>query len=861
MRDRMNINEPDGMQFAQSERQIPVREQSGGIGAAVKRVLLHAIVLLIVFVVAIVCFARWINQVTPTTAQTMATSSFPLVYMRNNGVNYNCLHGYAYEMDVNYIRDTVTVLDDDHELEIQIQPFSTNIESVSYEVLTLDGSQSLENTNVIKLEEENNYLNAVLQIQNHMLLEQEYILKLQVTAGGRDIYYYTRLLLEDGLHLESYLDFVTGFYEKCVNKTDQSSLGAVVEPNETTDQNMTLAKTDIHDSVSKLMWGSLNPQIYYKPTPSLVDINGTTASFVLDYRISAVNSEGVTEIYNIKEFYRLRYTDTRVFLLDFTRTTDQIFNTESTVLESDGINLGITDSEVEYVMDTKKKIIAFVQENELWTYRINDGRLTRVFGFPQTENMDYRDFYDKNNIKILRVDNSGDVWFVVSGYMNRGAHEGENGIGVYHYEEATATVEEILFIQTMESYDMLKLDMKALSYITDDQEDLYILLEGIVYKIDLVTGSYERIIDGVKNDCYASSDSNRYFSWLKEGKRYDSQTLYTMDFETGTVREITCEDTERIRPVGFMGEDLVYGKALTADIDCSSEGNEIFPMYVLTIVNEEGEDVKTYQPDGFYIMDVEKSDNVLKLTRATLSDGAFVEALEDHIVSTDTEEDVVYGVATQTSGITVTSGDTEVKQSEILLRVGTTIKDENPQVVTGKIMTQEESRTIEIPVNTNKESLYYVYAGGCMDSCWTTAAEAIRRADEMVGVVINDEKEFVWERGNKAESSKIKLEKIPDAILSGNMDVEYLEEAIGKDVIELTGCTMEQILYFVGRGRPVLADTPDGPVIITGYDDYGNTILLKPGETETYFCGPLDSEAMFEEAGNHFVTCLETDLE
>lgn len=830
------------------------------IVAKIKNILLHTVVLLVVFVGAVLGFGRWINQITPTTAQEMASSSFPLVYMRNNGVNYNCLHGYAYEMDVNYIRDTVTVLADDHELEIQIQPFSTNIESVSYEVLTLDGSQSLENTKVIQLEEENSYLNAVLQIQNHMLLEQEYILKLQVTAGGRNIYYYTRLLLEDGLHLESYLDFVTGFYDKCVNKTDQSSLGKVVEPDETTDQNMTLAQMDINDSVAKLMWGSLNPQIYYKPTPSLVDINGTTASFVLDYRISAVNSEGVTEIYNVKEFYRLRYTDTRVFLLDFTRSTDQIFNTDSTVLESNGINLGITDADVEFLMDSKKKVVAFVQENELWTYRINEGRLTRVFGFPQTENMDYRDFYDKNNIKILRVENNADVWFAVSGYMNRGAHEGENGIGIYYYEEAAATVEEVLFIRTMESYDMLKLDMDALAYITDDQEDLYILLEGIVYRIDLVTMESERVIDGVKNECYASSETNRYFSWLKEGERFDSQTLYTMDFETGTVREITCTDSERIRPIGYMGEDLVYGKALTADIDCSSEGNEIFPMYLLKIVNTEGEEIKTYQPSGLYVMDVEKTDNMLKLTRAMRSNGMYVEALEDHIVSTDTEEDVVYGVATQKSSITVTSGDEEVKQSDILLRLGTTLSDSNPQVVNSKILTQEELRTIEIPTNTEKESLYYVYAGGSMESCWSTAAEAIRRADEKVGVVINDEKEFVWERGNKAETSRIKLEKIPDAILSGTMDVAALEQALGKDVIELTGCSMDQILYFVGRGRPVIAETLDGPVIITGYDDYGNTILLKPGETETYYCGPLDSEAMFEAAGNHFVTYLETEI-
>lgn len=820
--------------------------------STVKTVLVHIVVLLLVFIGAVVGFARWMNQTVPNTAQAMENSSFPLVYMQNGGVSYNCLHGYAYEMDVNYIRDTVTVLNDDHELQIQIQPFDTNIESVSYEVLTLDGSQSLENTKVIRMTEDNNYINATLQIQNNMLLEQEYILKLQVTAGGRDIYYYTRLLLEDGLHLSAYLDFVTGFYAKCVNRNDQNSLGTVVEPDETTGQSRTLAVMDIHDSVDQLMWGSLNPQIYYKPTPSLVDINGTTASFVLDYRITAVDSEGVTGIFNIKEFYRLRYTDTRIFLLDFTRTTDEVFNTDRTVLVDDGINLGITDTEVEFAFDEKKRTAAFVQENELWTYNVGSRKLTRVFGFPQAENMDYRDFYDQNNIRILKVDDTGDVWFAVSGYMNRGRHEGENGIGIYHYEEASSTVTEILFIQTMEPYDTLKLDIDSLAYITDDQNDCYVLLEGIIYRINLMTREYERVVDGVNNGCFASSETNRYFSWLKEGERYNSQTLYTMDFETGSVREVTCGADERIRPVCYMGEDLVYGKALASDIDLTNEGNEIFPMYQLVILNGDGEEVKTYGQAGVYVTGASQTTNMLKLARVIKENGMYRETTEDSIVSTNTEEDVVYGVTTR---------EDDVRQTEIVLRVGAKASGGLPQVVTAKMILNKTTQAVRIPVNTEKEPLYYVYAEGRMESSWPTAAEAIYRANEKVGVVINEAKEFVWERGNKKESSKIRLEDIPDIVKTGTLDEAKLQEALGKEVISLSGLTLEEVMYFVSQGRPVIAATPEGSVIITGYDDYGNTILLDPGAEETYFYGPNDSKELFEKGGNRFVTYLETDAD
>ena len=817
----------------------------------VKNAVVHVLVLLLVFIGAVVLFEKLINQPTPNSAQDMENSTFPLVYMQNKGVSYNCLHGYAYEMDVTNIRDTVTVLGDSHELDIQIQPFSSNVESVSYEVLSLDGTESLENTKVVQLTEESNYLTATLNIQNNMLLNQEYILKLQVTAGGRDVYFYTRLLLEDGLHLEAYLNFVSGFYEKCVNKTDEATLGSAVEPDETTDQKNTLAEMDIHSSVNRLMWGNLNPQIFYKPTPSLVDINGTTASFVLDYRISAINSEGMTELYNVKEFYRLRYTDTRVFLLDFTRSTDEIFSAEGTVINSKGINLGVTSQNVEFAIDEKSKVAAFVQEDELWTYQINAGRMTRVFGFPQKENMDYRDFYEKNNIKILRVDSDGNVWFCVSGYMNRGRHEGENGIAVYYYEDASATVEEILFVKTMESYDMLKLDIGSLAYITENAQDFYLLLQGMIYRIDLKTREYERVVDGVNTECYTVSESNRYVAWLKEGARYDSQTLYRMDLETGAVQEITCDADDRIRPVAFIGEDLVYGVAHTSDMDMTHEGSELFPMYRLTIVGSDGEERKNYEPGNAYVLSVEQSENMLVLSRVTRTENGYEETTEDHIVSTNTDEEVATGTTTQ---------DSSVKGSEVILRLGTTLRDTTVQTVNAKLLTDGAASEISIPTNKNREKLYYVYAGGSLESVWTTAAEAIRRADEKVGVVINDEKEFVWERGNRAETAKISVDKIPQAIQNGVMDLDTLESQLGKVVIDLTGCTLEQVLYFVGNRHPVLAWTGTETVIITGYDDYGNLILLKPGETETYFYGPEDSKTLFEAAGNQFMTYLNTDL-
>ncbi|MDD2957306.1 MAG: hypothetical protein PHR92_02085 [Lachnospiraceae bacterium] len=813
----------------------------------VRNIFLHILFLLVLFLGAVLAFSRMINQVTPDVAETMANSTFPLVYMQKDGVNYNCLHGYSREMDVTYIRDSITPLESNRELNIQIQAFSATIDSVSYEVISLDGTESLENTKVVKLEKNDDYLNATLSLQNKMYMNQEYMLKIQITSGGRDIYYYTHVLLADGLHTKDYLNYVSGFYDKCINGTDQNTIGAAVEPDETTDEEATLAFMDIHDSVAQLTWANLKPQIYYKPIPRLMEINENTATLTLDYRIASTNTSGVTEVFNVHEYYRVRYTDSRVFLLNFERTTDEIFNPENNVLSSIGINLGITDKNVEYASDEKNRIIAFVQEDELWTYDISSGKLTQVFSFPQKENIDYRDFYDQNEIKILRVSTDGDIWFSVNGYMNRGTHEGENGVAVYYYEGASSMVDEKIFISSMETADKLQKDVDSLSYISADESKFYVMLEGTVYRVDLNSRLFDSVVTDVKQNCHGVSASGQYFSWLKEGEEYGSGTLCVIDLETESVREITCGSDEFIRPVGFMKEDVIYGIAKKSDVSAEHGGNGIFPMYRLVIEDSAGTAVKTYEPTGFYVTDTWQSDNMLTLTRMTKSGEGFAEAAEDHIVNTDTEDSVALGTATRTS---------DRKQTEVVLRVGTTVSTENPQVVRSKIITYDTSRTLEIPVNYEKQKTCFVYSAGKLDRIFANVNEAIVYADEKMGVVVDSLQNYVWVRGDKGTTAKLEVTDLPAVVVAGTTDLAALESGIGKTVVDLSGCTLDEVLYFVSHGRPVIAMTADGPVTIVGYDEY-NTYLLDPNGTEWYYAGMNDSKEMFEGAGNVFISYLD----
>lgn len=816
-----------------------------------KKILIHILTLVLIFVLAVFGFSVYLNQGTTDTTEVMAKATFPLVYMKNGGSLLNCLHGYTTEMDVTAMRDTLTPLEEDRTLNIRIEPYQNKINDVSYEILSSDGKKTLEKTKVNKLENEDGYVNATLTMQDNLLINTEYVMKLRITAGSQILYYYTRVIYEDGLHTKSYLDFATGFYERCLNKNDLDSISAYIEPREDGD-NSTFAFTDIHCTMDQLSWGSLNPQAYYKPTPSLKEINDNTATIVMDYMISAKNEENETELYAVSEYYRMLYTEERIRLLDFERTTDEIFNPEKTgTILTNGINLGVAGKDVVYKSDLKNNYVAFVQHGALWMYRPSGNRLTQVFSFPQEENSDARDTYNQNDIQIVNIDEGGNMYFLVCGYMNRGKHEGESGVAVYYFNALDSSITENLFVDTKQNYELLKRDVEALNYISADRTHFYVCVDSNVYGIDLATRQVELLVPGIKEGCYASSRSGRYFAWTDGSDQYHATQIQLLDLDTREKHQISGNDGERLRILGFLEEDLAYGTADASDVNTEHEGLEFFPMKKLSIVNGGGETVKEYAQSGYYITGATIEGKMLTMKRVERqADGSFVDALEDHIVNSAAEENREMGLTTRV---------TSRKETETVLNVGATLKTSSaPQIIRSREVLQEGSRTIGLDA-TEKSDVYYVYAKGKLFNVYISINAAVKAADEELGVVVDSDLQNIWERGNKVTKLTLDISTFPQVILDGSLNVDAIKTGTGKKALDLSSCTLDSVLYYVSEGTPVVARTPvteatpQGVVIIAGYDEY-NTILLNPGETETFYYGLNDSKALFEEAGNIFMT-------
>ena len=185
---------------------------------------------------------------------------------------------------------------------------------------------------------------------------------------------------------------------------------------------------------------------------------------------------------------------------------------------------------------------------------------------------------------------------------------------------------------------------------------------------------------------------------------------------------------------------------------------------------------------------------------------------------------------------------------------------DEPLIFQAKLRSTDE-RIVQLNVESTDQEVYYVYARGHLDSTWTDPAKAVKRADKQTGVVLNREQQYVWERGNVKTQYTMNTEDVPEIIRSGSWDKDKLQEGLGSagTIIDLTGCSLENILYEVSAQRAVIAKTDaDSSVVIVGFDEY-NTYIMDPSTGEVKPYGMNDSTTLFQKAGNVFITYLDNN--
>lgn len=813
-----------------------------------KRILKKAGILLLVFLLGTAGTALLLNSESTDNRSDFNDAVFPEVMVDMNDTLINRMYGYAQPMQADFTRDSVTPLDTSKKLTFKVNPYDSEVKSFSYEIRTSDGSKVLENKKIKNLVKEDQYLSVDVEIGSDLRMNQEYSMQIALELDEGTAYYYTRVVSRSQVHASDYAAFVKYFYEACLDKESADALGSYLEP-QTTGAATNYSGININSSLSEISWGNLAPQLCQEGIPVIKEINETTASVVLEYQLTSQNEDEETELYDVKEFYRMKYQDTRIYLLDFQRSANQVFDGTLPVYEDDGIILGVRDKNVEYMMNDAATVIAFVQEGDLWSYSPGNEKVNQVFSFRKSKDGDFRDSRTQHDIKIVRVTDEGDIDFVLYGYMNRGSHEGYEGIAVYHYNRDKNVAEERAFIPVSESFEFLKKDLEKLSYVNEKNE-LFLILAKNLYRINIEENSSEILEKGIKNANFVSSDNNDHAAWLvSEGD--EKGNIKEIDFDTCKTRLIAPQKGQRLRTVGFMNEDLIYGMLNKEDILTDEEGHKSVGIRILRIEDFEGNVKKEYRKDGLYITDISVGNTLIEFELSAKSgETSYVAQKKDTIMNNKK-------AAANTVKIELISASrTGVR---VKLVFNTTKQTDSPLAMYAKVSSSDR-KDIVLDTQIPQEIAYYVYGQGGLDGIYTDPAKAVLRADTLGGVVLNRTQQYVWERGNKKTKMQIDTEGIPESVLQGTYDIKTLKKSLKKTgtVIDLSGCSLDSVLYEISAQRPVIAKTgADTSVVIVGYDEY-NTWLYDPVKKEIYPYGMNDSTDLFQKAGNVFITYIET---
>ncbi len=814
-----------------------------------KKKLIRAGILLVIFICGVAGFSSLMNYQSTDNKTDMETASSPSMAMMIEDTEVNRMYAYADDMDVRFVRDGLTPVGTDRSLKVSITPNGREIDSLVYEVCTSDGEQVIENNKIRSFtEEEDGRLTVEFTLSQPILMNQEYALTFTLSTEDGTWNYYTRILQRAGLSTAQYVEFVNSFYTKTFAQDDTGDLTTYLEPDTSVVSN-SFRSLDIHSDVDMITWGDLNPQISRPGIPTIEDISENSGSISLTYYISAENENGEVEKYQVDEFYRMSYNQTRVYLLDFQRHVKQVLTTEQNLVSNGKINLGITDTDVQYMSDSTGTILAFVQQGDLWSYNIETNKMTRVFSFRDTGSNDERNDINRHDIKIVRVSENGDIDFILYGYMNRGQHEGQVGTSVYHYSAEQNAMEEEFFLRSLQSSEFLQKDVEKLSYVSEDG-NLYLLLEGNLYRFRMEEKTYEVLQEQIEDDCFFVSENSRYAAWMDGMDPYNTTSITFIDFNTGAQKTIQADQGTRIRLFGFINNDLIYGVANESDIVTNASGGTDFAMTEVRIQNFDGELVKSYHQDGYYVLDVTIQENLLELSRATKVGDSFAGTSGDQIMNNvRSKQDEVFSVITSTT----------VRQGNVTsIQFAADSSGQPPLVVDTKII-ENPDRTLNMELSSESEDKYYVYGRGELSGIYDSASQAVAKAEEESGIVLNTAQQYIWEAGNTGDRASISAQDLPEAVAQASLDAAALNEALkgqGK-VIDMTGCTLEQILYEVSAQRPVIAKGENGQaVVIIGYDDY-NTILYNPSTQETYYFGMQDSTDTFQANGNVFLCYLE----
>jgi hypothetical protein len=839
----------------------------------------RGIILVAVFIGALVYFQSNIGkeEVKETETIKMGNASFPVLYIKSKDHTINLMHGYSSNINAGLVRDSITPIDDDKTIEVLIDQNKNDIKKINYEVRGVSDDALVDSGSIAALEQNKNSKTAKIRLKAELEQGTEYALVITaVTDTSKKIHYYTRVKYIANAHVSENIDFIMNFHNSILDKKKANDVIIYLEPDITAD-NDTLAHVTINSSFELVSFKNLNPKVVGEVVPTVKETNAEVSLIELKYKVAIKNGKK-NAYYNIKENYRVRYTSGRMYLLNYDRTMEAIFDINLSNLSTNELNLGITNEEKTAITTSSDNTkLSFVKNRFLWYYDLTNNKVVDVFSFEDNDTKDIRETYDQHNIRILGMEDNGDIDFMVYGYMNRGYYEGKVSIVLYKYYSEENRIEEQVYIPIDIPYQLLKENLDSFSYVNQGKV-FYFSINQNIYAYNIVSNELNEIATNINNENLFLSKEGKFIAWQDKNDVRKSKKIIIMDLETGKQNELIASKNENIKILGTINANIIYGYANTKDITEDIDGSTIVPLYKVQIADREGISLMEYEKNGYYVVNSMVKDNIIELTRVKKKSGG------SNTSYSKAESDYILNQAKTTTsqfGLMTVSSEDYLLESFIKLP-DTVALGTNPSISKTINTVINDETALHLDGSDQLEEKYYVYALGEIVSSYGNAGDAIMEADSKFGVVLDSRQMPIWQRGEKASRQSLTIsnpvyvsQEINSIAASLKMILSYAGVEVSSSTlaksklsmhdtlekylkdsqpINLTGANLDEVLYYISKGYPIIGmKSENRAVLIISYDEF-NIKIIDPSTMQTTKIGLGDASKLFEDAGNVFIS-------
>lgn len=798
-------------------------------------IIIGAIALVLLIAAAVFLYINNKNNEEKVYYSEMEECSLPTLTMDYNGQPINRMYGYLREMDPNYMRDSIFVLDYDYDITIEAQLYGNTVRALEFSLTDLNNDKLIQRQTVSDYTlTGDSTMTARLRLENMIEENEEYFLDIKLTDGNnREIHYYSRVIKESTTNMTQSMALVLEHHNAMYNGDKDDILADYQTPNSAANDSTNYGDISLYSTLGSMTWGSMDVSEVEEPIVSIIDVDNDIAFFRLDYQVTRTTEEGNEEYYNVSEYYKTRIYGEKKYILSYERSVDEIFIPEASQIGNKSVQIGIaSDLDIQTMTNAAGNMNVFVADKAVWFMDTDTKTLQKVFSF-ETDPTDIRQNYNQHDIELLKVTDDGDFEFIVYGYMNRGMHEGQAGIGLYTYSAEKDEVQEDIFIPSNLPYQILKNSIGSLCYL-NDSNIFYILLDEYVYALNPSSHTARLVVSGLNENNFKVSDDGRMLAWQDDGKANDAVKINVMDLATGDTYSVEAEAGKCIKALGFLNQDLVYGVGDEGKTYVTAEGAEYLLMTDLYVIDKDKNVlISENSSEGYYVTSIVEYNRVV-VNRVSIVGNDYKEAQEFTLFATDIEEKA------EAEPYNTYNED---KRTINYIEVAKTM-DANVQATINDSMkiTLCSEETTDVSDMLSDEGKYYVYAAGNLNLITTNPAEAIMSAYYATGVVVTSDGYF-YKRSSRPNESELTATSINNAVDSYNSGT----------ALNITGIYLNQALYYTGRKIPVIWEDYDITYVIYGYDLYDNLMLYNIDTGEKTLVAYDDVDEIFDITGRCFI--------